>query len=171
MNRRNIISLSAMAALGLAILPSNAVAQTKSLKDQLVGTWTLVSAESAAKDGTKIPFIEGTNLNGLLVLDASGRISFQVMTTLPKLASNDRLKSTPAEDKALAHGVLSYFGTYSVSDSDHVLTLHIEHSSFANQVGLDAKRTVSFNTQDEVKITTPTSLAGNTNNLVWKRLK
>jgi hypothetical protein len=99
MNRRNILSLSAVTALGLAMLPGNAVAQTKSLKDQLVGTWTLVSAESAAKDGTKIPFIEGTNLNGLLVLDASGRISFQVMATLPKIASNDRLKSTPAEDQ------------------------------------------------------------------------
>jgi hypothetical protein len=171
MNRRAVLALSSVAALGFGLLPGSAFSQQKSLKDQLVGTWTLVSAESAAKDGTKIPFIEGTNLSGLLVLDASGRISFQVMATLPKLASNDRLKTTPAEDKALAHGVLSYFGTYSVSEADHVLTLHIEHSSFANQVGLDAKRTVSFNTPDEVKITTPTSLAGNTNNLVWKRLK
>src|ERR1700676_3652310 len=43
MNRRNILSLSAIAALGLSALPGNAVAQTKSLKDQLVGMWTLVS--------------------------------------------------------------------------------------------------------------------------------
>src|ERR1700722_16192552 len=53
MNRRNIFSLSAIAALGLAMLPGNVVAQTKSLKDQLVGTWTLVSWEQVHKDGTK----------------------------------------------------------------------------------------------------------------------
>jgi hypothetical protein len=44
MNRRNVLSLSAIAALGLAMLPGNVVAQTKSLKDQLVGTWIFVSS-------------------------------------------------------------------------------------------------------------------------------
>jgi len=171
MNRLAAFNIFAITALGLVLSLGSAVAQQKTLKEQLVGTWTLVSAESATKDGAKIPFVEGTTPSGLMVLDASGHISFQVMATLPKLASNDRLKTTPAEEKALAHGILSYFGTYSVSEADKVMSLHIEHSSFANQVGIDAKRIVSFNTPDEVKITTPTSLAGNTNNLVWKRVK
>jgi len=43
MNRRCILSISAMTALGLALLPGSAVAQQKSLKETLVGTWTLVS--------------------------------------------------------------------------------------------------------------------------------
>ena len=38
MNRRNILSLSATAVLGLALLPGSAIAQQKSLKEQLVGT-------------------------------------------------------------------------------------------------------------------------------------
>ena len=45
MKRRNILGLSLITALGLALLPSSAVSQQKSLKDQLVGTWTLVSWE------------------------------------------------------------------------------------------------------------------------------
>jgi hypothetical protein len=45
MNRRHILSLSAITALGLALLPGNAVAQTKSLKEQIVGSWTYVSAD------------------------------------------------------------------------------------------------------------------------------
>jgi hypothetical protein len=39
MNRRSILGLSMMTALGLALLPGNAVSQQKSLKEQLVGTW------------------------------------------------------------------------------------------------------------------------------------
>jgi hypothetical protein len=36
MNRRSILSMSAMTVLGLALVPSGTVAQQKSLKDQLV---------------------------------------------------------------------------------------------------------------------------------------
>jgi hypothetical protein len=36
MNRRYIISVSALMALGLALLPSSAISQQKSLKEQLV---------------------------------------------------------------------------------------------------------------------------------------
>ena len=42
MDRRAIFGLPVIAALGLAILPGGATAQQKSLKDQIVGTWTLV---------------------------------------------------------------------------------------------------------------------------------
>ena len=53
MNRRNIFGLSAIAALGLALLPGSAVSQQKSLKEQIVGTWTFVSA----LDVTATPFV------------------------------------------------------------------------------------------------------------------
>ena len=42
MNRRSILSISAIAALGLALLPVSAVAQQKTLKEQLAGSWTEV---------------------------------------------------------------------------------------------------------------------------------
>src|SRR5262249_28626271 len=45
MHRRNMLSISAITALGLALMPGNAVSQQKSLKDQLVGAWTLVSTK------------------------------------------------------------------------------------------------------------------------------
>jgi hypothetical protein len=52
MNRRNILSLSAIAALGLSALPGNAVAQTKSLKEQLTGTWIVVTNDSVAPNAS-----------------------------------------------------------------------------------------------------------------------
>jgi hypothetical protein len=42
MNPRSIFSVSAMTVLGLALVPSGAVAQQTTLKEQLVGTWTLI---------------------------------------------------------------------------------------------------------------------------------
>jgi hypothetical protein len=43
MNRCSILSLTAIPALALSLLPGIAVAQQKTLKDQLVGTWTVTS--------------------------------------------------------------------------------------------------------------------------------
>ena len=62
MNRRWILSISAMTAAGLALLPGSAVAQQKSLKETLVGTWTLVSNQSTP-----------ANSKGIIVFDAGGR--------------------------------------------------------------------------------------------------
>ena len=72
MNRRSILSLSAVTALGLAMMPGSAVAQQRTLKDQLVGTWTFVSQENTASTGTK-RWTYGANPNGILMFDAGGR--------------------------------------------------------------------------------------------------
>jgi hypothetical protein len=71
-NRRSIRSISAMTVLGLALVPSSAISQQKSLKDQLVGAWTLVSADNTAPNGTKRQGY-GANPKGILILDAGGR--------------------------------------------------------------------------------------------------
>jgi hypothetical protein len=145
MNRRSVISISAITALGLALLPANAVSQQKSLKEQLIGPWTLVSFDSFDSSGTKIPNMEGRDLKGLLVVTDNGRMSVQMIADFPKIASKDRLKTTPVEEKAVARGILSYFGTYTVSEADKTINYRIEHSSFPNQVtGADAKRVATF---------------------------
>jgi len=59
-------------ALGLALLPGNALAQQKSLKDQLVGTWTLVSWEQDVPSGPKFQRF-GANPKGYNIFDANGR--------------------------------------------------------------------------------------------------
>jgi hypothetical protein len=53
MKRRNIFSLSVMAALAFAMLTGGTSAQQKPLKEQIVGTWTLVSWEQTRGDGSK----------------------------------------------------------------------------------------------------------------------
>jgi hypothetical protein len=68
MNRRNILNLSAITAMGLAMLPGTALSQQKTLKEQLIGTWIVVSADSTAPDGKKEQ-LYGPNPKGILVLD------------------------------------------------------------------------------------------------------
>src|SRR5215470_1117104 len=73
MNRCNLVSLSAVAvtAMGLSLSSSNALAQQKSLKEQLVGVWTLVSCDSTSANGARQPYCADPNPNGILILDAS----------------------------------------------------------------------------------------------------
>ena len=105
MNRRSILILSAIAALGPAVLPGSAIAQTKSLKDQLVGTWTVTSQEQARKDGSKVERF-GATPKGITIFEANGRFAtILARPDLPKLASNDPMKPSPRGSDG-AHGRL-----------------------------------------------------------------
>jgi hypothetical protein len=170
MHRRNILSITAIIAFALALLPGGAVGQQKSIKEQLVGVWTLVSFDSFDGSGAKIPNMEGGNLKGQYVFADNGRISFQIISEFPKLASNDRMKTTAAEEKAVAHGVLSYFGSYTVNEADKTISLNIERSSFPNQAASNVKRVATF-TGDELKLDNPGRLAGGRTVTVWRRVK
>ncbi len=54
MHRRNILGISAL-VVALAMLPGGAGAQQKSMKDQLIGAWTLLLADNIKDDGSHIP--------------------------------------------------------------------------------------------------------------------
>jgi hypothetical protein len=116
MNRGSILSTSAMTVLGLALVPSSAVSQQKSLKDQLVGAWTLVSRDNTATDGTKgQPF--GPNPRGILILEGSGRYAWMVgRPDRPKLKSTNASEVTAAELGAAAQGFGANFGRIGIDD-------------------------------------------------------
>jgi hypothetical protein len=171
MNRRHLLSISAATVLGLALLPSSAVSQQKSLKDQLVGTWTLATWEQTRPDGSKLQRF-GANPKGIHVFDANGRtyILFS-RPDLPKIASNNPSTPTPEEAKAIVDGSISYFGTYTVDEASKVITVKVEASTFANQVGVDQKRTISSLSADELKMVNTTVLSGGQISYVFKRAK
>ena len=100
MNRRNTLSLAAVAVLGLTLLPGTALAQQKPLKDQLAGTWTIVSNDNVAPDGTKRQLF-GPNPKGLLILAANGQFA-QIMVRADRsnFKANNRLEGTAEENKA-----------------------------------------------------------------------
>jgi hypothetical protein len=160
MKQRSILNLSAVTALGLAFSLNSAVAQTKSLKDQLVGTWTVVSWEQTNKDGTKQQDF-GANPKGVASFDANGH--FFVMFArpdLPKIASPDRTKVSPQEAQAINVGSIAYFGTYTLDEPSKTVSLKIESSTYPNQLGAEAKRVIKSVTADELTYTNTTPVGG-----------
>jgi len=157
--------------LGIGLPAGDAVAQQKSFKEQLVGTWMLVSSHNIRSDGSKIDR-SGPNPKGIVIYTGDGHFVFvNTRSDLPKLASNSRDRGTPEEYKAVVQGSLAYFGIYSVDEADKVISVLVEGSTFANMIGEpDQKRIVTSLTADELKFTNPAGASGATD-LVWKRAK
>jgi hypothetical protein len=157
-----IVCLASLVIWGRPATPQPAM-------DQFKGTWSLVSIRYVNPDGSAIePF--GPNAKGMLVFDGT-RFATQVMATnLPKFTSNNRMVGTPQEYEAISHGVVAYFGTYTVNAAKSIVTLHIERSSFPNWEGTDQQRKFEF-VGDELRYTAASSTANPAEaaQLVWKR--
>jgi hypothetical protein len=169
MNRRGILTISVIATLGFAFSPISAVSQQNSLKDQLVGTWTIVTWEQVRPDGSKFHRF-GSEPKGVHVFDANGRYAvIFAHPDLPKIASNNPSTPTPDELKGLVGRSIAYYGTYSVDEGTKVITLRVETSSFPNQVGADNRRTITSLTPDELKYENTTALTGGQIYMTFKR--
>jgi hypothetical protein len=172
-NFRDALKFAAVACLVLVLRGGAATAQQSPAptQGQFVGTWSLVSIHYVEKDGRKVePF--GPAAKGMLFFDADSRFATQVMAAnRPRFASNNRMIGTPEENSAMSQGVVAYFGTYTVDEPNHVVTLHIEQSSFPNWNGTDQQRRFAF-TGDELRYTAASSTANPAESaeLVWKRV-
>jgi hypothetical protein len=179
MNRRATLAMTTTALLCLAVSlsSSDSLAQQKSLKEQLVGTWTLVSSVQVRPDGSRLkPF--GTNSKGINVFDANGRFFLMVASPGfiviagaddPKIVSYDPSKTNSEEVGGLTVESIAYYGTYTVNEAERVAILHLEASTFPNQVGTDQKRTITSLTANELKYSSPAAMSGVQVHQVWKR--
>ncbi len=171
MTRPTVLSISAIFGMGLAIASTNALAQQKSLKEQLVGAWIIVSNDQTAPDGKKQQ-IFGSSPKGLVVYDASGQtIQIIVNPSVPKFKINNRLKGTPEENTAAVQGTTATFGTWTVDEATKTITVHYAGGMFPNQAGTEAKRIVVSVTADELKTTSPMTASGLRADAVYKRAK
>ena len=173
LNRRDGPWFAAVACLVLVLRAGAVTAQQSPAptQAQFVGTWSLVSIHYVEKDGHRVePF--GPGARGMLVFDAGGRFATQVMAVnRPRFASNNRMIGTAEENRAVSQNVVAYFGSYSVDAPNHVVTLHIEQSSFPNWNGTDQQRSFAF-AGDELRYTAASSTANPAESaeLVWKRV-
>ena len=90
---------------------------------------------------------------------------------LTKLESTNRATATAEEAKAVVAGSIAYFGKYSVDEAGKVITIDIQGSTFANQIGsaTDNKRIITSLTANELKLTNPGSASGLKLELVFRR--
>jgi hypothetical protein len=166
---RRIMSLVVI-ALGVAFLAGDALGQQKSLKEQLLGAWDLVSIDSVRADGSRLTAF-GDNPNGVAFFDSTGHYIITVMRSdRARYAVNERTQGTADENKATAQGTFTYFGTYTVSEPDHTISIYVVGSSFPNWNETNQKRTFRFS-GDELKLTNPVASTGGTTEVAWKRAK
>jgi hypothetical protein len=153
----------------IALYSTNASSQPKTLKEQIVGSWTYVSVDTIRSDGSRVPLF-GPNPHGLAIFDINGRyILMTARSSQSKFASNNRMEGTPEEYKAVVQGSIAHFGTYSINEADNTITFHIDTSTFPNWNGVDQKRPITL-TGDELKWRTAASNGG-TAEVVLKRAK
>jgi hypothetical protein len=154
MNRCATLAMTTTALLSLAVglSASDSLAQQKSLQEQLVGTWTLVSSDQVLPDGRKLKQF-GANPKGINVFDANGRFFLMIASAdNSKIASKDPSSKTNSEEiGGLIVESIAYYGTYTVNEVGRVAILHLEASTFPNQIGTDQKRTITSLTADELK--------------------
>jgi hypothetical protein len=170
MNSAKILRISAITAFGIASMISVTIGQpAKSDKERFIGTWTLVSLTSGEGANQSLPY--GPNPKGTMMVDANGRFSITVVRSdLPRFASNNRMSGTPEENKAIVQGSIAYFGTYSIDEATHVLTVNIEGSTFPNFMGGTQTRILSFD-GDEVTYFNPTPSMGGSAKVTYRRAK
>ena len=170
MNSRCALGLCAIALVAIPAFPNSSLAQGKSLKDQLVGTWIYVSSTGKRDDGSTVP---RPSLQGAVTYTSDGRFHFiTARTDAPKLASSDPSRPTPEEAMAIASGSIAYTGTYTVDENTKTIHANVETSTFQNLVGApNQRRIITSITADEMKFTNPRTPAGVTLDFVWKRAR
>ena len=169
MKRRDILNLPFILTLGFVLLPGAALGQQKSLKEQIVGSWTLVQAVDTHADGTKTnPW--GASPKGAYMFSADGRFTQMLFhTDLPKI--DNRMAGTPDQNKAIAQGIVANYGAYTVDEASKTVIVKIEGSSFGKFVGTDGKRVITSINDTEFRSSNPTTSTGGKAESIWKRVE
>jgi hypothetical protein len=130
-----------MLATAIGFFAASSNAQQRLTRDQLVGTWTLVSCVNAK--GNPPPFC--VNPSGRAMLDAGGRyMSIIAATGRPKLADADRAKRSAEDYKSVAMGLAANFGTWTFNEAEQSMTTRFETGLFPQNEGNENKSTLTL---------------------------
>jgi len=140
------------------------------VKDRLIGTWTLVSAErEEIPSGAKTAFL-GENPSGFLHYTPDGRM-LALITRGSRKAPAGKV-ADPAEAEALIRSMIAYGGTYTCDGSE--VTHHCDISWNQSFTGTLQKRTVTFDGERLIlsppPSPDPTDGTMSVRRLTWKRV-
>jgi hypothetical protein len=134
---------------------------------QLIGAWSLVSWKAIAPDGT-ISHPYGEHPKGQIIYQSEGRMTACLMRRQrARFASNNRLDATPVEREAAYRDYLSYFGSFTVQETDGTVTHHVEGATFPNWSGTDLVRKYCF--ADGTLTLSLVRADGTVHELLWQR--
>ncbi|MGE8498926.1 MAG: lipocalin-like domain-containing protein [Pseudomonas sp.] len=166
-NRRWAIILGAVMPLAMS---AGTAAQTQT-KNQLIGTWSMVSATTERQGVSADAY--GPEPHGWLVF--TPELTFVEVLTDPRVAafeSNVRGEGTDAENRAAMAGSIGFFGRYTVDANGEFSGNRVEGSTFPNWVG-------SVRTRDDLTLEVEGDRMvehfqrpdGTRVHIVWKRVR
>ena len=134
MHCRHIFGLGAVACTVLSLLAA-VPASAQTLKDQLIGTWSMESNIEEYADGKKVSW--DPSLKGMVMYDAGGR--FILMAT--EVGNRKKVEGNPALNPV--GRLIGYFGMYTVDEADKTITHKIVGASSPIWDNTDQKRVVT----------------------------
>lgn len=134
----------------------------KGVRNQFIGTWRLVSIESAESR------LFGDKPVGMLMYDADNHVAVQIMrNNRPDLAGGPAFP--PAKEVQVAYkGYYAYYGTWEVDEERGIITHHLEGSLRPGDVGKDFARAYRFS-GNQLALTPVEDLAASNSCLTWER--
>ena len=145
--RRYLSILLCCAGFALAQGPS--ATPTKAQASDLMGAWRLVKIETLRPNGEIIYPFYGKHPEGLIMYDASGWMSVQIVSdpkpTVPKADGRGDFLNAPATEKAAAaDGYYAYCGTWSFDPAAQKVTHHLKDSLYPGERGINFVRSVTL---------------------------
>ena len=138
-------------------------------RDQLVGTWRLVSCETRYQDGSVIHPM-GDDAVGFLVYAADGYMAATLSRSNRPAFTTGEMMTADVQEKARGwDSYFSYVGRYEIGDGQ--ITHHIEVSQYPNWIGGAQLRFMILDS-DHLELSTPsqTSRRGRqASYLTWRR--
>lgn len=133
--------------------------------ERFIGAWRLVAFEEERPDGEVVcPY--GNDAAGLLVYDASGRMSVQIMRRDREPFSSDDWQGVPAEEiKKAVEGFTAFFGSYEVDEPNNTILHHVEGHVLPKSVGKVLRREFTFS--GDILTLKPSP----NRRVVWQRIK
>ena len=96
---------------------------SKTLRDQLIGAWTLVSYVEEPVDGSDPQYPMGEKLEGIIIYSVEGYMSVQIMRPdRPKISSGDWSGATDSEIREAASGYFAYAGPFHIDEEKKTVT-------------------------------------------------
>jgi hypothetical protein len=142
------------------------------MRDNLVGTWKLVSVRTTSATGERNDAPYGAHPSGFITYMPEGRMSAVIGFDGRAQLSTGEWFRAPKDERAAAFSTfLAYAGGYSAAD-DRVIH-HVEVASIQNWVNTDLVRVVNFAGDDTIVLSTlPEGAGGNSlaYELTWRRL-
>jgi hypothetical protein len=161
-----------LALLATALQAVAAPGEPQVSPSEVVGTWTLVLVDNILPDGSRV-HLYGPRPSGLLMFDAGGRYSLQIVSEgRPAFAAKDKSRGTADEYRAAVQGSNAHFGSYVIDLAARTLTFRIEHASFPNWEGTEQVRPFTL-AGDRLTYTVPAPTTGNgaIGEVEWRRVR